>query len=481
MVAWSLALPRLSWRDLSMGTWWGLAVAVLGVGCAAHRFECERHGGRPVLQIESAHFVVRSDLPEREVRSELADLERLWDAFSVFFKHAPTVMARVPVLLTLNEATSEFIPNTAGFFTAAVEPLLAISVRDYIIDGKVVRGSVSAHELVHLVSRSWLPRQPRWLSEGLAEYLGDARVWRDGSVTFGRWQWPSGAGLLTLDELWAWDDRQPADASVHYGSAWAWLHYLANRDEERLGRLWEALRTQPSPRRAFESVFPPGEHAALHDKVRAYLEARRFRGWESQTLREPQLGPARRLEPWEVHLLRRSIVRVTGIKAEVVRESALAAEVAPHPLPARVEVAIAIDTTWGPARTDVLIANATNPEALLGLGDAPDLSEDEQFAWLERAVARTPDSAAAQLAFARAATARRDERALEASRRAAAAAPWSLDARLTEILALATMGRCPDARVALESASSLGDERKTNVGRRLAQARRQLQTTCGSD
>lgn len=63
-----------------------LFLSVLASGCTAHRYECERHGGRPSVRIGSEHFTVTSDLPEDEARVEVRRLERLWDAYSVFFK-----------------------------------------------------------------------------------------------------------------------------------------------------------------------------------------------------------------------------------------------------------------------------------------------------------------------------------------------------------------------------------------------------------
>lgn len=455
-----------------------VVVSVLVSGCAAHRFECERHGGRPAIRMQSDHFTVTSDLPADELLVEVRRLERLWDAYSVFFQYEPTTTARVPVLVSKDEAAAEFMPNTGGFFFASIEPLFVTTVRDYDVSGKTVRRSSSAHELVHLVSRYWLPRQPRWVAEGLAVYLGDVDFTREHVVRFGRWQWNDRSSVHPLAELWAWDEGAPADEAPLYQSAWAWLHYLANREETRLARLWYALRTQPSPRAAFDSVFPAEEQAALHEKVVAYVAEGRYRGWESRLLRDPNVSAATPVAPWEVHLLRRRIMQSAGLRSDVKRESQRATEVAPSPLPPAVEVARAQDTSFGPARTDVLLRHQQLPEALLALGVAPDLDDDAQLAWLEKAVATAPDSAAAQLSFARAALARDDARSLAAAQQAVALAPWSLDARLAEATALGQRARCADAFTALESAASLGDERSPNVTKRLAETQRQVAKRC---
>lgn len=456
-----------------------IVLSILSGGCAAHRYECERHGGHASIRIDSEHFTVTSDLPADEARVEVVRLERLWDAYSVFFGEEPSTVARVPVLVSKDEAAAELMGgDVSGFFLTTIEPLLVTTVRDYEVNGNIVRVSAGAHELVHLVSRFWLPRQPRWIAEGLAEYLGDADFKKEDVVRFGRWQWGAGGSVHTLDELWAWDEDAPKDEAPLYRSAWAWVHYLANREEGKLKRLWVALRTEPSPRAAFDSVFPPEQQAALHERVEAYVAETRYRGWETRMLRTPELSAPVPLAPWEVHLLRRRILQRTGLTADVVRESKLAADVAPTPLPPEVDVARALDTVYGPARTDVLLRYPRLPSAMRALGHALDLSDDEQFAWLEKAVVATPDSAVAQLGFARAANARGDARGLDAATKAVTLAPWSIDARSAQAIALSAQHRCDEARATLESADSLVDERFPGGAKFLAATRRDVDAAC---
>lgn len=452
-------------------------LSLLVSGCAAHRFECVQHGGRPAIRIESDHFAATSDLPAEELTLELRRLERLWDAYSVFFQYEPTTTGRVPVLVSRDEAADEFIAGSGGFFVASIEPIFVTTVQDFDVSGKTVRRSASAHELVHLVSRFWLPRQSRWIAEGLAEYLGDADFKREEVVRFGRWQWSDRYALHPLPDLWDWDIGAPVIRADLYESAWAWIHYLANRDEARLARLWQALRTQPSARAAFDSVFPPGEQAALYEKVEAYLVEGRYQGWESRLQRDPEVSPAATVPPWQVHLLRRSILQHTGLREDARREAQRAADVAPTPTPPEVALALAEDTLFGPACTDVLLRHAELPQAMVLLGLAPDLRDEDRFAWLEKATSRAPDSARAQLAFAEAANARGDPRGLAAAQQAVALAPWALAARLAEVTALAGQSRCADALAALEAAASLGDERN-NVAKQVARVKAELATKC---
>lgn len=456
-----------------------LALGVAASGCAHHRFECERHGGGPVLRVTTDHFVVTSDLPAAALTRQARRLENLWDSWAAFLQHEPIATGRLPVLVTRDDGVEEFSAGHSGFVVFKLEPVTVTSVRESTAYGKTDTSSADAHELVHLVSSFWLPRQPRWLAEGLAEYLGDAQFVRNDQVRFGRWQWWGGI-VEPLEALWGWDEEPVSgdDERAHYQSAWAWLHYFANRDAARLARLWVELRGHPTAREAFDAVFPREEQQALLGKVRAYVAEGRFSGWESTVLRAPTVSAPVPVEPWDTHLVRRTIFEATDAEAAARAESARARELAPSPLPPAVELALVKDTVAGPERTDVLRRVAGEPRALLELGVAPDLAPPEQLQWLERAVAALPDSARAQALFARAALKRHDPRATSAAQRAAALAPWSVEARLVEVRALAAAARCPDARVALQLAASTAHDHASGLLRRLAEARGELDAAC---
>ena len=455
---------------------WLAALGVAASGCA-HRFECERHGGAPVFRVTSNHFVVTANLPAADVRREVRRLEGLWDAWAAFLQHEPAAPGRLPVLVTRDEGPAEFFPDHSGFVHFDLDPVMVTSVFDVRVGGKAKRVGANAHELVHLVSRHWLPRQPRWLAEGLAEYLGDAEFIRDDTVRFGRWAW-AGGDVEPLEALWAWDGpAPPVQETDHYQSAWAWLHYLANRDEARLAKLWVELRSHGSAREAFDAVFPPAEQAALRDRVRAYVAEGRFSGWQSTILRAPAVSDAVRVEPWEVHLLRRSIFVAMGADKAAAAECLRAQEVAPVPAPPAVQLALLPATLQGPARTEALLRLAAEPAAMLQLARAAELTPDDRLRWLEKAVEALPDSGRARYLFARAALLAHDPRAVEAAQRTAALAPWSVEAQLIGVQALAAAGRCPEARAALGAATNSGSLQPGELGR-LNEVRAALAAAC---
>lgn len=460
-----------------MGRGWFVAVVVVASlsGCT-HRFECRAHGGDEVRRIESEHFVVASDLPLATMRAETRKLEQLWDAWVVFFGHAPEGSARLQVVLSPPGASSEFIENTAGFVRFAVPALLFSTVTVTTgTDGKEVSYSSNAHELVHLVSHFWLPRQPRWLSEGLATYLGDARFVRDSVIRMGRWQWEGGT-VDSLDDLWAWDQvhEEVERERVLYKSAWAWIHYFSNRDEGRLARLWALLPKRASPRAAFEEIFPREEWPALKVKVQAYLDEGRYRGWETRVTREPELGEATTLAPWEVHLLRRSYLDSSRKRRDETRK---ALALTPTPT-AELVLARFEDEYRGPELSTVLDALPNDPRAMQLAAQAPDLPPRRRFQLLEQALDARPDDVTLLADFAFEALQRNDPRALEAAEKAIALAPWWPAPHFQRARALAQAHRCEDARQALDEIEGLVNDGNARLPQQIANARALLKKTC---
>jgi hypothetical protein len=458
-----------------MNRGWLVACWVVASGCA-HRFECAAHGGSTVRSLETEHFFVVSDLPLETTRVETRKLEQLWDAWVVFFGHAPTRGVPLRVVLSEPGAAREFVAEAAGFVRTSVPPMLFSTV---IVttgaDGKDQSYSTNAHEMVHLVSHFWLPRQPRWISEGLAEYLGDATFVRDGVIRMGRWHWDGGS-VDSLDDLWAWDEMREALGREEdlYQSAWAWIHYFSNRDEARLNQLWAALKTMPSSRAAFESIFPRAEWPALKVKVQAYLDERRFRGWETQVLREPALSEPKVLEPAAVHLVRRQFVETDAQRRVETRAAlAVATTQSPELVLARFE-----DEVHGPELRTVIEVLPDDPRAMWLAASSPDLAPRERIHLLERARDLRPDDVRVLADFAFAALRRKDPRALEAAERAVALAPWWTPPHFQRARALANAGRCVEADEELVQIQGLANESTPRLLSQIAEARAKLARDC---
>ncbi|HEY0883559.1 MAG TPA: hypothetical protein VGD87_18630 [Archangium sp.] len=447
--------------------WW---VFLFFSGCVTlPRYECELHGGSPSVRVESEHFSVVSDLKPDEVKLEIRRLERLWDAFAVYFQTTPTATARLPVLMTREVTAGEFVPSSAGFVIGELEPIMVTSRNR----------AYAAHELVHVLASHWLPSQPRWMNEGIAEYLGDATFLDEYTIRFGRWRWDGGR-VDALDTLWGWRGLSAGDDENHtrYQSAWAWMHYLSNKEEARLRQLYVELAQGRPARETFDGIFPIAEQDALRARVQAYVDAGRFSGWESKLRRDPEVSEPRPVAPWDVHLLRRRLLEITGWRDRYQEETTIAERVAPRPLPEAVLMARAMDDGVGPQQLDRLMAISSTPgfELRLERAMATDVSIFDRATQLEKLVQERPEHVRARFEFASALLWLERPEALEQARLTVALAPWSPRTRFLQISALVQARRCADALQSFTSALGLLTEARKAEAKRFDRLRKQLET-----
>lgn len=451
-------------------------VAMVSLNGCKHHFECAAHGGSVVRQVETRHFIVTSDLEERVLTRQAAELEQLWAAWGVFFHRAPDTPAKLNVLLSREGATDEFMEGHSGFVRFSARPVL---MGDLVLGDSANGGtryySSNAHEMAHFVSYFVFRRQPRWFAEGLASYLDDADFVRADAIRMGNWQW-SRSTPDSLETMWSWDEViELGDVQQQrYASAWAWVHFLTNREEERFTRAMYSMQNGESARAGFEEVFPPAEWPELHRRLRAYLSEGRYRGWETSGLAAPRVSKARTLAPWEVHLLRR--LYADGAKARL-KEAAIAKELAGEKVPAEVTLALFEDAR-GPEQSEVLAALPGNPRAELLASYAPDLSPLRCFQLAESAAKQLPDDVQAQARFSLLAAQRDDPRSVKASIEVLAMAPWWEDGYFIHADALHSQGHCAEARETLNDARGLVRDGDTRLTKRIAKALNWLDEHC---
>lgn len=458
--------------------WWVLVL--LSSGCA-HRLECREHGGGEVVRLATEHFEVVSTLPVETTRLHASRLERLWGAFSAFFGHTPAAVEPLRVVLLDDDGAEEFAPEGDGFVGTVLRPLVLTSV--HAGDGRAWTPSV--HALVHLLSPHWLPRQPRWIAEGLADYLGGVRFEGEAVLRFGRGVWPGGR-VADLDRLWDWDRASGSfsEERDRYASAWAYLSWFADRDGERLARLWAAMRDGTSARAGFESVVPASEWPALQRAVQAWVDDGRFSGWQSPPLPGPALGKPTALAAWELHALRGEVLSSLQMTRAAVADFTVAEGLAPRPVPTVVALGLLGGGPRGPRRTDALLELARAPDApvevFLELAAQPDLAPDERLRFAEEGLARAPlhAGALAQIAERALLVPGRIERALAASEALTRQAPWAFRAWLLHAQTLAAASRCQAAQRALDAAESVGLELARARSARILRERNEVRTNC---
>jgi hypothetical protein len=155
-----------------------------------------------------------------------------------------------------------------GFPTYQPGILLSVDGLDY--DRRIV-----THELMHVLSYSALPIQPRWFAEGLASYFETLQLAEDGSFELGApvddrlrllRQPARGARVATV---FACTEARCSD-SPFYATAWALFSYLTNRRSSDLLRYIQRLLELPKEDQAsaWPEVFPD----LTPDKLDAILD-----------------------------------------------------------------------------------------------------------------------------------------------------------------------------------------------------------------
>jgi tetratricopeptide (TPR) repeat protein len=141
--------------------------------------------------------------------------------------------------------------------------------------------SILRHELVHHLAASIYRRQPRWFSEGLAQFLETVRTGEDGkTVVIGAanleamQKYRSFRSLRVADAL-AWSGQLDAmpEATVHglYGLSWVMVHWLFNEHPEQFDQLQGLLARGIDPDKAWKVIVPGLKTADVDIAINQYV------------------------------------------------------------------------------------------------------------------------------------------------------------------------------------------------------------------
>lgn len=234
---------------------------------------------RPWRELTSDHFVLKTDLPSKDARKLVAQLE---------FSRAGLVQAllrgrdeRKTRLEVVAFATQgEYAPyagqrGAEGFLDhrAGAERIVLGPFQDH------VRALNVSHELAHHLSYLRTPLQPAWYREGMAEFFSSVSRAPDPTYVAGLpFTWLLDAAnkrrVKTRDLLgWRADASNGAD---YYAWSWLLVHFLVNRHPEALREFDTRLADFAEPTDAWNAAFPrwslaaPGGTDALDDDLDAY-------------------------------------------------------------------------------------------------------------------------------------------------------------------------------------------------------------------
>ena len=464
-----------------------LLLALAGVsGCGAAGFSTGRSKSDQWLELVTPHFVVQTDLREaraREIAHSLEDSRAALLASAWPGSTDPRGRTRALVFTRRKDFARYTDLNHVGvaYTRPGFERLLAFT------PGAVVSvPQVAVHEIVHDLSRWFLPLQPLWLSEGLAVYLEGIRIDRArrrvvmGEVSAESARWLNRTrSVLSLDALFATRESHSIDprrTAAFYASSWSLVHYLINQRPRAFANFQRRLMRLTPWRRAWEESFTGLTNGMLDQQLFAYLHTADF-----TTLRVAFEPPAfsftvRALSPAEAHGARALLADTSGA-ASAEAETRAALELDPNELDALTVRFHALPASAVSERSTIarraVEAHPNDGEAWLLAALAAATPETRRAA-LTRAERRAPDHPGIASLLAEDALGRNDALAaldhIRLVQRRSGVTPETL---ALHVAALAASRRCDDASAVIESATLMFDAEC-----RVAAARDPVTMTC---
>ncbi|HVE81722.1 MAG TPA: DUF1570 domain-containing protein, partial [Myxococcales bacterium] len=250
---------------------------------------CAHLGGSPRdlaagwLELRSEHFRLRTNLDPEEGAELISVLE---DDLQALAQAVPS--GRVPpgevnvIAFSSVEQVREFDPHPAFYVSNGRGTLIVLGAEATFLPGRELPvGQEATHELAHYVTAPGARGWPRWLAEGMAQYLETVALEGRGegrTAVIGRASpslvYSMQAGTVPLRKLWEWDTAtQLAAADEHhlYVTAWAWVHFLTNRHPGQLLDWERRLAAGEEPRPAFAAAFPGLTDELLDGELYGYL------------------------------------------------------------------------------------------------------------------------------------------------------------------------------------------------------------------
>ena len=207
--------------------WLPLALATL---LATHACSEVARAPRPSLtgwlELDSPHFVLRTDLAYERAVETVQRLEHLLSTFVELGWNARGLPKLDVAVFSNGEEVHAFGPFNGVYLRSALLSPLAVAVHH---DGPDALSSLK-HELTHHIAFQVITKQPAWFAEGIAVYYSTAWV-KGAHFELGRvppempWY-----GLMPTAELLS-PDADRTDARF-YSTAWLLTHYLMSRRRE---------------------------------------------------------------------------------------------------------------------------------------------------------------------------------------------------------------------------------------------------------
>lgn len=289
-------------------------------------------------EASSDHFLVIAEQNERDVREFSERLERYHAALAHALKlpnDKPSPSNRVTIYVVKSGAqVRKLAGDKSGYLRGFYQPRAGGSVAftsQVESGGREVDASerILFHEYAHHVMHSsseWT--NPRWLSEGFAEFYSTVRFEKDGGVSVGLPAMHRGAelalarnvGIEALLDAETYNKTKSKEYDEFYGRSWALYHYLlvSGKRPGQLVAYMVALANGGSEMDAARSAF--GDLRLLEKELDFYLKQSR---WSYMPIAGAKLSigaiNVRKLRPAEAAAMPFILESKRGVNAETAK------------------------------------------------------------------------------------------------------------------------------------------------------------------
>ena len=247
------------------------------------------------MEVRSPHFIIVSNASEDHAERTAEHFEEIRAVFRTALPFASTHESPVITVLALRDEASmqQLLPDfweknhvrNAGLFVQRLGKAYIVLRLDLVTDNTY---ETIYHEYFHSITTPYYPYLPLWLSEGLAEFFGNAEInAKDvilGRVNASLLRQLDGKTLIALPTLFRVDHasqyyNEQARTSLFYAESWALVHYLLVGDDvsrhSAIANYLKALQHQVPPDKAAQQAF--GDLNVLARELVRYVGSAYFR------------------------------------------------------------------------------------------------------------------------------------------------------------------------------------------------------------
>lgn len=232
-------------------------------------------GGPAWRELESEHFVLRTDLSSDRAHETIRQMEHLLAGLlRVGWEVRGSLPAKLTVVMFADRSHRKvFSPYYDGWvIQRRLEGPVAVMAAARRFEGS----DTLVHELTHEIAYLAMERQPTWFSEGIATFFQTAKVEPDGTFVIGDtpWQYAAVGRAEPLPAATLMAADADLDDERFYGSAWLLVHFLMMRHADAFVAYQEALARGER----FEDAWRSTLGALTPDKLDDALDEYRYHG-----------------------------------------------------------------------------------------------------------------------------------------------------------------------------------------------------------